>query len=356
MQSLNDRLSFTKLISWFRQNQRILPWRQTSSPYHIWVSEIMLQQTQVVSVIDYFNRFITAFPTITALAQADQQQVLKLWEGLGYYSRARNLHKAAQFLIEQQKGQLPEHFDELQTIPGIGPYTAAAIASIAFGQAIPVVDGNVLRVSCRFWGIGDDIRLQKTKKQIFDQLFPLIQHFAPSDFNQALMELGALICSPQNPRCSQCPLQEQCFAQKNQQQKSLPFKSKAKARPHYLISVAVIYNPQGQVLIAKRHENQMLGGLWEFPGGKQENDETAEEAAIREVKEETGLEIQVHHLITTIKHAYTHFSISMSAFHCTCKETNPHLITDQETHWVTPSDLSQYPFPKANQNLLPFLT
>ena len=186
----------------------------------------MLQQTQVDTVIPYFNRFVARFPTVEDLAKADLQDVLKLWEGLGYYSRARNLHKAAQF-------DLPADYDELQKLPGIGPYCAAAIASIAFGQPVPVVDGNVLRVFARFWGIFDDIRKTKVRNVLFEKLKPFIAEENPSDFNQAIMEIGALICKPKSPKCAECPLNTDCFAHNANQTDKLPFKSASKPVPHY---------------------------------------------------------------------------------------------------------------------------
>lgn len=343
---------FAPLVNWYNLHQRILPWRTAPSPYATWISEIMLQQTQVATVIDYFLRFIAQFPTVQHLAKADLQQVLKLWEGLGYYSRARNLHKAARYVVDHFNGQLPQTFDDLQTIPGIGPYTAAAIASIAFQQPIPVVDGNVFRVYARLTQLSDDIRLPKTRQLIFNQLTPIINTFSPREFNQAMMELGALICTPKNPQCNQCPMQSHCGAAANQTQTQFPYKSKLKPSPHYHIAVALIFNSENKILIAKRDESQMLGGLWEFPGGKQEANESLEETAIREVKEETNLTIESLQHLTAIRHTYSHFSITLTAFLAQIAPTSSPLILPREHHWISADDLSKFPFPTANKKII----
>jgi len=270
-----------------------MPWRTSPSPYRVWVSEIMLQQTQVVTVIPFFNRFICQFPTVFDLANSDLQSVLKLWEGLGYYSRARNLHRAAKQVCLEHNGQLPETYETLQTLPGIGPYIAAAIASIAFNKPVPVVDGNVLRVFCRFWGIKDDIRHPSVRNNLFTKLTPIIQQVpSPSDFNQSIMEIGALICSPKTPKCAFCPISKTCFTQINQLHAQLPYKSRPKPIPHYTVSVGLIFK-ENKILIGKRRESQMLGGLWELPGGKQSENETVEQAVIREIYEETGLKLKI---------------------------------------------------------------
>jgi A/G-specific adenine glycosylase len=340
-----------KLLQWFEVHQRAMPWRDNPQPYYVWVSEAMLQQTQVDTVIPYFKRFIQRFPTVQALAQADQQEVLKLWEGLGYYSRARNLHKAAKLVCEKFNGNLPQTYDGLQEIPGIGPYIAAAIVSIAFGKPVPVVDGNVLRVFARFWGIEDDIRDAKTRVALFDRLTPVIATCDPSNFNQAMMELGALVCSPRTPKCGECPLQKDCVAFATHRSSELPFKSKKAPVPHYDIAVGVVWH-DGKILIGRRKETQMLGGLWEFPGGKLKVGENAEAAAVREVKEETGLDVCVLKKYCIVKHAYTHFKITLHAYACDVLSgiAKPH-ATD-ELKWVHPEALRDYPFPTANKKVI----
>ncbi len=339
------------LLTWYDTNQRQLPWRTNPSPYKTWISEMMLQQTQVATVIDYFNRFLTQFPTVNDLANANEQTVLKCWEGLGYYSRARNLHKAAKLIVTQHQSQLPQHYEELQTLPGIGPYCGAAITSIAFGHPVPVVDGNVLRVFTRFWGIFDDIRHQKVKTMLFHKLEHFIDGTNPANFNQAIMELGALICSPKSPQCNQCPLQSECFAFNNNKTADLPYKTKKAPTPHYTIGVGIIWK-DNKVLIGKRKTNQMLGGLWEFPGGKQQNNEPITETIKREIKEETTLDVTINQPITIIKHAYSHFKITLHAYECTYQQGTPTPNSTDQLKWVTPNDLNAYPFPKANKTIV----
>lgn len=340
-----------RLLAWFSRHQRRMPWRDDPKPYRVWVSEVMLQQTQVDTVIPYFNRFIARLPTMQALAKADQQVVLKLWEGLGYYSRARNLHKAAQLVCERFNGKLPQTYEGLQEIPGVGPYIAAAIASIAFGKAVPVVDGNVLRVFARFWGIDDDIREPRTRHAMFERLTPIIAKADPSSFNQAMMELGALVCSPKSPKCGDCPLKVDCVAFSQRRTAELPVKSKRPPVPHYNIAVGVVWRG-GKVLIGRRKETQMLGGLWEFPGGKMKAGESAEAAAVREVSEETGLSVRILHKYCVVQHAYTHFKITLHAFACESASGRARPHTTDELKWVQPGELQDYPFPTANKKII----
>lgn len=339
------------LQKWFIENQRTMPWRSNPLPYYVWISEIMLQQTQVDTVIPYFNRFISAFPTVESLANADQEQVLKLWEGLGYYSRARNLHKAAKIVVTEWNSQLPVTYKEIQTIPGIGPYCAAAILSIAFNQPIPVVDGNVLRVFTRFWGIDEDIRKNTTRDTLFQKLTPFIEDSVPTLFNQGIMELGALICSPKNPKCNICPLSGTCYANQHSLQDQLPVKSPSKKVPHYTIGVGIIFK-DNNVCIAKRKQDQMLGGLWEFPGGKQKDNETLEETVIREIKEETHLNVTIQKKLCQVNHAYSHFKITMHAFICDYVSGKEKNVSSDEIKWVPLSELENHPFPKANKVIL----
>ncbi len=338
------------LTSWYNANKRTMPWREAPSAYKTWISEIMLQQTQVVTAIPYFNRFITQFPTVYQLAKADLQDVLKAWEGLGYYSRARHLHKAAKCIVETHHGEVPKGYNTLQTLPGIGPYCAAAIASIAFEEPVPVVDGNVLRVFTRFWGIFDDIRQPKVRTVLFDKLTPFIHESTPSIFNQALMECGALICTPKSPKCPHCPLEPNCFAAMHKKQNELPVKSKAAPVPHHTIVVGLIKR-NNTVLIGKRKETQMLGGLWEFPGGKVKKSESLTEALSREIKEEVNLEVQIDTKIGTIKHAYSHFKISLHAYWCNYQKGTPKALSAEVLKWVSLDTLDDYPFPSANKKL-----
>ncbi len=339
------------LERWFLAHKRSMPWRTHPSPYRTWISEIMLQQTQVATVIPYFDRFLDRFPDVYTLAKAPLDDVLKVWEGLGYYSRARNLHKSAQKIVSDFDGQLPQTYASLQTLPGIGPYCAAAIASIAFEEGVPVVDGNVLRVFARFWELAEDIGHPKTKPLFFQKLQPAILQSTPSVFNQAIMELGALMCTPKQPDCHHCPLNCHCKAFEKNIVSRLPIKTKRQPIPHYTIGVGLIVK-DGHVLIAKRKTTQMLGGLWEFPGGKQKPNESIEETVIREIQEETSLEVAIVSKLCVVKHAYTHFKITLNAFICTYLSGTACANASEKTEWVATSKLPTLAFPTANKKVL----
>lgn len=337
-----------RLISWFEKNKRDMPWRQTRDPYHIWVSEIMLQQTRVDQATDYYLRFIDAFPTVHDLADAEQEHVLKLWEGLGYYSRARNLHKGAQFVSRDMKGTIPSGRKDLEKIKGIGPYTSAAVSSIAFNQPHAVVDGNVIRVITRLFGIEDDIRKTSVKNEVQELSDTLLDSDRPAAYNEAMMELGATRCHPTNPDCENCPVQAFCEATKMVKTDEIPYKSKAKKRPHKEIGIAIIMNDEGQYLISKRPEDVMLGGLWEFPGGKRENNEPIEQTVVRESIEELGVDVSVEHPLNPVKHIYSHFSVTLYPFICKITGGTPKPKSSDELRWVSRDELHKLPFPKAN--------
>ncbi len=340
-----------RLVQWFAQSQRQMPWRDDPRPYAVWLSEVMLQQTQVETVIPYFQRFVQAFPDMHTLAAAEQQDVLKLWEGLGYYSRARNLHQAAQVVVKQYDGELPQDARTLQTLPGFGPYTAAAVSSIAFGQPVPVVDGNVLRVFCRFWGIETDIRQPRVKAELQSRLEPFVAMASPAAFNQAIMELGALICRPKSPRCAACPLAADCVAYSDRRTAELPVKSQRQPVPQYHIAVGIIWK-DGTILIGRRRQDQMLGGLWEFPGGRQQTGESLAETVRRKIAAETGLQAHIGGPYCQVKHGYTHFKMTLTAFRCEWLGGEAKPLTADELRWVRLDDLDAYPLPKANIKVL----
>jgi len=342
----------TQLLSWYQENKRDMPWRNTSDPYRIWISEIMLQQTRVDTVIPYYDRFIQAFPTVHELAEAEQQQVLKLWEGLGYYSRARNLHTAAKEVTHQLDGRFPNTYDHLIKLKGIGPYTAAAISSIAFRKKKAVVDGNVLRVMSRFYGIKDDIRRAPVKNEIQNLVDAIIPDEHPGDFNQAVMELGATVCTPKNPGCDRCPLSTDCYAYNSVETETIPYKSSFKKIPHHQIGMGIISDANGNLLIALRPDDVMLGGLWEFPGGKQKADESIKETVARELKEELDVEVAVNEKFMELKHAYSHFKITLHAFWCKIENGTPRPNSSNDLKWVSLTEIQRYPFPKANKLLI----
>jgi len=339
------------LLDWYDQNKRNMPWRDCGDPYKIWVSEIMLQQTRVDQATPYFKRFMEHFPTVYDLANADQQEVLKVWEGLGYYSRARHLHAAAKLVVNEFDGNVPDNWDDITELKGVGPYTASAVLSIAFQKKHAVVDGNVTRVLSRYLGIEEDVRSSSTKNTIQDAADELISDERPGDFNQAVMELGATICTPSNPDCEQCPIQANCVAYKTAKTDEIPYKSSAKKRPHHHIGVGIVMNDDEEVLIALRPEDAMLGGMWEFPGGKQEEDEDMKDTVRRELKEELDIDISIKKPFMKLDHAYSHFKITLHAYLCELADGIPKPKSSQEIRWITINELQDYPFPKANRKL-----
>ncbi|MGB2988130.1 MAG: A/G-specific adenine glycosylase, partial [Phycisphaerae bacterium] len=294
------------LLGWFRRNARELPWRQTRDPYRIWVSEIMLQQTRVETVIPYYRRFLKELPNVRALASAKQDQVLKLWQGLGYYRRARNLQQAARIITSKHRGCFPRTAEAWQTLPGVGRYTAGAIASIAFGERVPVLDGNAKRVLARLCAIEDGIDETATTNRLWSIVETLVPVRNPGAFNQALMELGSRLCAPKRPSCDRCPLRHRCRARALGMEERLPVRRRKDPVPHYDIVAGAICR-SGRYLLGKRPPEGLLGGLWEFPGGKIENGETHQQALVREMRDEFGLDVDVGPLVGIVRHAYSHF-------------------------------------------------
>jgi A/G-specific adenine glycosylase len=341
-----------QLLTWYAQHKRDLPWRRDArDPYRVWIAETLLQQTQVATVIPYYERFLARFPDVHALASASLDQVLKVWEGAGYYARARNLHRAAQEIVARFDGEIPSTVEELMTLPGIGRYTAGAIASIAFGRDVPVVDGNVTRVLCRYFKITADPKSARTQNELWQRAEKLVPRGRAGDFNQALMELGATVCTPRQPRCDACPLARTCQARRLNLQNQLPTKRAKKRLPHYEIAVGIIWK-RGKILIAQRPAEKLLGGLWEFPGGHRKRNETRENCVAREVREELGIEVAVGEKIATIQHAYSHFRITLHAFACRWVRGRPRAIGCAAWKWVAPRELTQYAFPAANRKII----
>lgn len=307
----------------------------------------MLQQTQVATVIPYYFNFLDTFPTIEALASGDLEKVLKMWEGLGYYARARNLHKAANIVVSQYNGLLPNDYTKFKALPGVGDYIASAVLSIAFDRPFAVVDGNVKRVLARFLCDNTPVNQASAHKHYKKFADLLLDFDQPAAHNQALMELGALICRPKTPDCPGCPVAENCSALKKQQTLLYPKRLPSRKVPVYDIAVGVIHK-NGKLLITRRKLAGLLGGLWEFPGGKIKNGETAAQACTREIKEETGLNIQVTGHLTRVRHAYTHFKIRMEVFYCTVLSGRVRLNGPINFKWVSPRKLNDFAFPGAN--------
>ncbi|NOU35198.1 MAG: A/G-specific adenine glycosylase [Kiritimatiellaceae bacterium] len=336
------------LLPWFETNARDLPWRRNRTPYRVWVSEIMLQQTRVDTVIPYYRRWMKAFPSWKALACAPQSDVLKCWEGLGYYSRARNLHAAAKIISDEFGGKIPSSVADLKKLPGIGAYTAAAISSLAFNEDAAVVDGNVVRVLSRLFVFGGDTRSTAGKKQMQVWADGLLVKGRAGQFNEAMMELGALVCLPKNPKCPECPLSKSCAAFAGGAPDKFPVMRKKKKVPHIVVGAAVAANRKGEVLIAQRKQDDMLGGLWEFPGGKQEPDETIQECVARELSEELGIKTAVGEHLMTVKHAYSHFTMTMHVHRAKIISGRPRPIHCADYDWVKVPDLGNFAWSKAD--------
>ncbi len=344
-------MSFSQaVLTWYDKNARQLPWRSFPSPYRVWVSEIMLQQTRVETVLPYFERFITRFPSLEVLAAASQEEVLRLWEGLGYYSRAGNLHKAAQQMLLMHAGQIPSIVTELERLPGIGGYTAAAIASIAFGEPVAAVDGNIKRIYARVLALIEPYGSVRFEKVVGDHAQTVLPPDRPGDFNQALMDLGANVCLSRQPLCKACPVMEHCLGFQSSIQNELPVRIKKAPVPHYQVCVAVIQS-HGKILLCKRGSSGVLAGLWEFPGGKcEQKDNSLEDCLVREVLEKTRLEISPDGKIGVFKHAYTHFKITVHAWHA--KLLPGQLPEVPENYcWVSPPDLADYPMGKVARKI-----
>ena len=342
----------SKLLDWYHANKRTLPWRGHPSAYAVWVSEIMLQQTRVEAVIPYFERWMRLFPTVQVLASASEQAVLNAWEGLGYYSRARNLHKAAKIVVEEYHGEIPRDLDELRKLPGIGRYTLGAIASIAFGMDVSALDGNIKRVYARIF----DVDLPVDSSAGENLLWKLADRHLPKghagDYNQALMDLGATICVPKNPRCLVCPVMRLCKARQNGTQNERPVKMPKKDVPHHVNAAAVIMQ-RGRVLLAQRPSQGLLGGMWEFPNGRVKNDPAA--GLPKALK--TGYNLRVilkqgqsprkREELGIVQHGYSHFHVTVHVFRCEL------LSMPEETNlkWVSLNKLQDYPMGKIDRQI-----
>ncbi len=351
-QDLDSEALSRSLLDWYQTSGRDLPWRKTQDPYKIWISEIMLQQTQVKTVLPYFDRWLNLFPTLETLANSQLQSVLKAWEGLGYYARARNIHKAAIVIMETFSGQFPNTLESAMLLPGIGRTTAGGILSSAFNAPLPILDGNVKRVLARLINLSvPPDRSLATLWEISEALVPLNQG---RDFNQAFMDLGATVCIPKVPNCGVCPWNRFCKSYNLGVQDQRPMTEPKAPIPHKIIGVAVIWNrnQDNTILIDRRKPEGLLGGMWEFPGGKVEPGETIPECIKREIQEELGIEIVVDEPLMIIDHAYSHFKVKLNVYHCHHLSGIPQTIECDEIKWVTLSELNEYPFPTANLKII----
>ncbi|MBI9046381.1 MAG: A/G-specific adenine glycosylase [Anaerolineaceae bacterium] len=339
------------LLTWYFKNGRSMPWRGSNDPYLIWVSEIMLQQTRVETVIPYFQAWMKQFPTIGDLASASEQQVLQLWEGLGYYSRARNLHKTAQIIINDFDSHIPQERNILEKLPGIGSYTAGAITSIAFNMDETALDGNIRRVYARIFNVQVLVTSPEGKKQLQTLTEEHLPTGQAGDFNQALMDLGATICTPRGPDCSNCPVKKHCLAFAQGLQHELPILKKRAAVPHHTVTAAILRQNK-KLLITQRPAKGLLGSLWEFPGGKVEPGESLADCLRREIQEELGVNIQVNAHFGKYLHAYTHFRVTLHAFFCELKDCQePRAIIHDDLKWVSHAELENFPMGKIDRQI-----
>jgi A/G-specific adenine glycosylase len=362
-----DQLS-SKLLAWYNANKRTLPWRGHPSAYAVWVSEIMLQQTRVETVIPYFEKWMRLFPDINSLAKASERDVLNAWEGLGYYSRARNLHKAAKIVAQQFNGEIPRDLNDLKKLPGIGRYTLGAIASIAFGMDVSALDGNIKRVYARIFDISEPVDSPPGEKILWELADEYVPKGRAGDYNQALMDLGATICVPKNPRCLICPVMELCKARENGTQDQRPVMKPKREVPHYVQAAGVIIERK-KVLLAQRPSQGLLGGMWEFPNGRVSGDPASE--LPKALKTEYGIKVkskrslnqrassagQKHAVpplsakkkeaLGIVQHAYTHFKVMVHVFPCEL------ISTPEGTNlkWVPLKDLDNYPMGKIDRQI-----
>ncbi len=343
--------SFAKsLLRWYDAVKISLPWRGVNDPYQIWLSEIMLQQTRVAVVKEYYKNWLEKFPTIETLAEASLDEVLKAWEGLGYYTRARNIHKLAKIIVNEYQGKFPNTSEALQTLPGIGRYTAAAIASIAFDERVAVLDGNVIRILSRLLDLPDQVNQPKVQAKLWNVAESLLPKKRSGDYNQAIMDLGRTICVPRNPNCTQCPVQEFCLAYKNKTTHLRPVK-KAKAKiPNVYAAAAVIRDKQGRLLIVQRPLEGLLGGLWMLPQFRCEADEKFQENLTKNFQKDFGAEIIVGEEMARASQPLTHFHLQLFAY--ACEISSGKIQSKLKFVRATWAELDNYSFGKADREII----
>jgi A/G-specific adenine glycosylase len=348
------RLVRKRLLDWYRANKRAMPWRETRDPYAIWISEAMLQQTRVETVIPYWQRFLSRFPDVHALATADLDDVLGAWAGLGYYSRARNLQAAARLIDEHHGGKLPDDVVTLQTLPGIGRYTAGAVASIAFDRPEPVLDGNVKRVLTRLLGIREDIGQPEVVERLWKEAGMLARGPDPGNLNQALMELGATLCTPRTPNCKSCPVSRFCDASTRGDAESLPIKARKKPA-RKIEAVAALVVRRGKALAVRRPSSGLLGGLWDLPGGDLAAGEMPRAGLTRALRECAGLEISRASAMGSVEHVFTHRRLTLHLYRASTPTDRIRLDGFSAHKWLSPRAISSLPHASLTAKALELL-
>ncbi len=340
-----------RLLSWYELHRRDLPWRRARDAYAVWVSEVMLQQTRVSVVVDYFERWMRRFPTMESLADASEQDVLQIWQGLGYYSRARRLREGAQYICREHGGELPRDVDALLTIPGIGPYSAGAIASIAHGVRAPIVDGNVVRVLCRLFALRGDPSKSAQSRALWRLAGELVPEDRPADFNQALMELGATVCTPRRPACDVCPLRARCVARREALVGELP-ELPARSAPTEVQSAAALVCRGGRWLVVRLPaEAPRWAGMWTFPTVECGADESPPQGARRAARELAGLRVVPRGELSQLRHQVTRFRITLHAISCAAESGKARPVGAPAIAWRRPEELAELPMPAAQRRL-----
>ena len=349
-----EDLRVRRLLRWFRRHRRPLPWRRDRTPYRIWVAEVLLQQTRVAQAEPYFRRFVRRFPTVEALARASEEEVLKAWEGAGYYARARHLHQAAREIVKRHGGQLPRQSEELRRLPGVGPYIASAVASLAFDAPEVALEANALRVLARWTLELEDVRRPAVRDRLHRWALERLPRRRAGEFNEALMELGETICLPGHPRCEGCPVATDCRARRELPDPgTLPLRRPSRHKP-LVIGAVVAVGHRGRWLVLRRPSHGLLGGLWEFPGGKLESGESPVHAARRELREETGLAAGRLEPLGLIRQEYSHFRVALHLFRSRSVRGKLR-VRDRRHRWVGLTELRRLPLPRATVKMIPSL-
>jgi A/G-specific adenine glycosylase len=327
-----------------------MAWRETSDPYRIWVSEIMLQQTRVETVVPYYERFLGRFPDVRSLAAAPADEVMKAWEGLGYYARARNLHRAARIVSERHGGRIPRSVEELSGLPGIGLSTAGAIAAIAFGVDSPVLDANARRVVARLFGVGGELRVAAVRKTLWELSARLVARGKGRDTALAVMDLGATVCLPRAPRCAECPVRTFCAAFRGGAQDTIPPRAARKPVPHHDVVAALLRRPDGSLLLLRRPPEGLLGGMWSFPSARREPGESLEDALRRALREKLGARATIQRKVGAVPHAYSHYRITLHGY--LCVPGGLRMPSGDGVGWMRPGARSRYAVPGADRKLV----